>query len=253
MSYVPGTGKCYKLLWISRTHCHELTCVILEYQATGSIQVKMSCRPAEMRLDVEVCCSVLHCVAGCCRVLQGVAGCCSVLQCVAVCRSVSQCVAVCCSDGISETWIDVISPSIYSVLQCVFRYVAVCCSVLQYVAVCCSVLQCVVVCCSVLQCFAVCCSVLLCVAVCCSVLQYVAVCCSMLQYVAVCCSVWLHHMSRKHVHVTHSHECHELTCVTCRYSKRKCRRPTQMTTSYATNSYTCHKFTWIPRTHMCHK
>ena len=52
--------------------------------------------------------------------------CCSVLQCVAVCCSVLRCVAVCCS-----------------VLQCVAVCVAVCCSVLQCVAVCCSVLQCV--------------------------------------------------------------------------------------------------------------
>ena len=73
----------------------------------------------------------------CCSVLQCVAVCCSVLQCVAVRCSALQCVVVCC------------------MLQCV-----ACCSVLQSVAVCCSVLQCVAVCCSVLQCAAVCCSML---------------------------------------------------------------------------------------------
>jgi len=46
---------------------------------------------------VAVCCSVLLCVVVCCSVLQCVAECCSVLQCVAVCCSVLQCVAVCCS------------------------------------------------------------------------------------------------------------------------------------------------------------
>jgi len=60
---------------------------------------------------VEVCCSVLQCVAVCCT---------GVLHCVALCCSVLQwCVAVCCS----------------GVLQCV---AVVCCSVLQY-TVCCRV------------------------------------------------------------------------------------------------------------------
>ena len=54
---------------------------------------------------LQVCCSVLQCVAGWCSVVRGGAGCCSLLQCVAeccrvlqgvaVCYSVWQCVAVC--------------------------------------------------------------------------------------------------------------------------------------------------------------
>ena len=83
---------------------------------------------------VEVCCSVLQCVAECCRVSQCVEVCCNVLECVGVCWSVLECVAVRCS-----------------VLQCV----AVCGSVLECVGVCCSVLQCVAVCYCVLQCVAV--------------------------------------------------------------------------------------------------
>jgi len=73
---------------------------------------------------VEVCCSVLQCVA---VLLQCVAVCCSVLQCVAVCYSVLQ---YCCS-----------------VLQCV----AVCASLESLV--CCSIVS---VCCSIV---AVCCSI----------------------------------------------------------------------------------------------
>jgi len=73
---------------------------------------------------IEVCCSVLQCVA----VFY------SVLQCVAMCCNVLQCVAVCWTRSCAST----------SSLRCV----AVCCSVLQCVAVCCSVLQCVAVCCS---------------------------------------------------------------------------------------------------------
>jgi len=37
-----------------------------------------------MHCTLQVCCSVLQCVAVCCSVLQCVAVCCSVLQCVAV-------------------------------------------------------------------------------------------------------------------------------------------------------------------------
>ena len=101
------------------------------------------------------------------------------------------------------------------VLQCVacirvcscqemYKFVAVCCSVLQCVAVCCSVLQCVAVCCghsclqlsrnvsvwcSLLQSVAVWCSLVQCVAVQCSMVQDVAVLCNVLHFVAVCCSV----------------------------------------------------------------
>ena len=71
--------------------------------------------PTPCRFHLQVCCSVLQCVAVCCRVMHYVAVCCSVLQCL---RQVTYKCAVCCS-----------------VLQCV----AVCCIVLQCVAVCCSV------------------------------------------------------------------------------------------------------------------
>ena len=85
---------------------------------------------------IEVCCSVLQCVAVCCSVLQCVA---VSLQCVAVCCSVLQCVAVCCGE---------------------LQRVAVCCSVLQCSSVLQCLLQCITVCCSVLQ------RVFQCVAVC---------------------------------------------------------------------------------------
>ena len=37
---------------------------------------------------LQLCCSVLQCIAVCCNMLQHVAACISVLQCVAVCCSV---------------------------------------------------------------------------------------------------------------------------------------------------------------------
>ena len=115
-----------------------------------------------------------------------------------VCRSVLQCVAVCC--GVLQCVAKESMTGSMKVLQCV----AVCCCILQCAAVCCSNLQCVDVCCSALQCVAVCCSVLQCVAVCCrefvlqraydglyenaaDVFQCVAVCCGVLQCVAMCC------------------------------------------------------------------
>jgi len=39
---------------------------------------------------LQLCCSVLRCVAWCCRMLHRVAVCCSALQCVVVCCSVLQ-------------------------------------------------------------------------------------------------------------------------------------------------------------------
>ena len=86
-----------------------------------------------------------------------------VMQYVEVCGSVLYCVAVC----ICYKWVLITSRATGLVVQCV----VVCCSVLQCVAVCCSVLQWVVVDCSVLQRVAACCSVLQRVAACCSVLQ----------------------------------------------------------------------------------
>ena len=76
--------------------------------------------PVTQAIEVDVCGSVMQCIAVCCSVLQCAAVCCSVLLCAAVYCVVSQCAAVCCS-----------------VLQCA----AVCCSVLQCAAVCYSVLQ----------------------------------------------------------------------------------------------------------------
>ena len=61
-------------------------------QRVQSVAVRMP-----VRLRVQMCASVLQCVAVCCSVIQCDAVCCSVLQCVAVCCSVLQCVAVCCS------------------------------------------------------------------------------------------------------------------------------------------------------------
>ena len=76
------------------------------------------CPVASCLRNVQVCCSVLWCVAVLCCVLWCVVVCCSVVQCVAVLCSVLWCVAVC-----------------FSVFQCV----AVCCSVLQCCVVCCGV------------------------------------------------------------------------------------------------------------------
>ena len=82
---------------------------------------------------------------------MGLQVCCSVLQCVAVCYSVLQCVAVCCGDHVS--WSLYGFAGLLSVLQCVAAHgslrpcVLVSLWVLQCVAVCCGVLQgpCVIV------------------------------------------------------------------------------------------------------------
>jgi len=113
---------------------------------------------------LEVCCSVLQCVAVCCSVLQCVAVCCSVLGCVL------QCVAAALLD-FSHSPLAIAKPYsmplktlptcvVVRVLQCVLQCVVL--WLLRTVgAVCCSVLQCVAVCCCVLQCAAVCCAVAL--------------------------------------------------------------------------------------------
>jgi len=91
---------------------------------------------------LQICCSVLRCVAVSRSALQCVAPgrgarrsrlqmCYSVLRSVAVRCSMSQCVAVCCTRERSETI------QVADVLQCVVA----CCGALQYVAVCCSVLH----------------------------------------------------------------------------------------------------------------
>ena len=193
------------------THCntlqHTATSLHLVKESVHdqSILMRSVCIPIRIRYKhihhswVEVCCSVLQCVALCCSVLQCglypnwhplpaypsllIAVCCSVVQCVAVWCSVMQCIAV------------------WSHLRPAYPLV-LCCSVLQLFAECCSVVQCVAVCCSVVctpiciryqhihhSWVALCCMVLPCVAVCYSVLQCVAVCCSVLQCVAVCCIV----------------------------------------------------------------
>jgi len=144
-----------------QTHTHTLSLLHTHTVSARLVDTLGTCRETS-GMRVEVCCSVLQCVAVCCSVLQWVAAfavCCSVLQCFAVFCSVLQCVAVC-----------------YSVLQ----YVAVCCNMLKRAAVCCSTLTAamhsarillthsgrvakstnlngmhVAVCCSVLQCVAV--------------------------------------------------------------------------------------------------
>jgi len=80
---------------------------------------------ASYAASLQICCSVLQCIAVCC----------SVLQCVAVCYSVLQCVAVCWRSSLisRKTTMCVVC----SVLQCV----AVCCSVFQFVPVCSSKLE----------------------------------------------------------------------------------------------------------------
>jgi len=126
------------------THCNTL-------QHTCSKQLPMwgPLRIYVLRC-VEVCCSVLQCIAVC-----------SSNQlpqwkhwnpCVAVCCSVLQIVVVYCTNQLPE-WgprnaygISFKSGHTRMDLQCVTRMgVAVCCSVLQCVAMCCSVVQCVAV------------------------------------------------------------------------------------------------------------
>ena len=55
-------------------------------------------RPSSKVISVELCCSVLQCVAVCCTVLQCVAVCCNVLQCLEMRFNELQCFAVCCTD-----------------------------------------------------------------------------------------------------------------------------------------------------------
>ena len=127
-------------------------------------------------LFLQVCCSVLQCVAVCCIVLQCDS---EYLQCAddsaplfscrrdAVWCSVLQRVAVCCSMLAMRS------------LYLLRSFLWVCCIVLQRVAACCSVfpfvsnaqpVQPTFILAGVLQCRAVCCSVLWKVALCCSVL-----------------------------------------------------------------------------------
>jgi len=101
---------------------------------------------------------------------------------------------------------------------CVFRHVAVCCSVLLCAAVCCGALQFVSVCWGVFQCVALVaerrCWLAqrhtghqgrgVCVAVCCSVLQCVAVCCSALHLEAPVCMAWTCCMSVCLFRLTHT-------------------------------------------------
>ena len=73
----------------SESHgCSLLRCVIS--CCSGVLQCVVVCKERNahcLRAGVEVCCSVLQCVAVCCSVLQCFAVCCSVLQCFAVCCS----------------------------------------------------------------------------------------------------------------------------------------------------------------------
>jgi len=94
---------------------------------------------------LELCCSVLYCVAVRCSVLQCVAVCCSEMLCDAVCCSVLQCVVLCCSEH--SLLLVLGAHGTGAMLQCV----VLCCSVLQCVAVRCCAMQCVAVYCIVLQ------------------------------------------------------------------------------------------------------
>ena len=175
-------------------------------------------------LFLQVCCSVLHCVAvwfrvsamrwrfstplllqAWCGVVQCVAACCSVLQHVGnaqpipppfILVGVLHCVAACCSVLQRVPFCQQCTACSAHLYSC--WCVAVSCSMLQCLVKSCTVLQCVVAC-SLLSAMhspsspslflLVCCSVVRYVAVCCIVLQCVAVCCSVLQCVAVCCSM----------------------------------------------------------------
>ena len=68
--------------------------------ANTVLQVHCSVQQLYWRV-LQMCCSVLQCIAVCCSVLQFVVVRCSVLQCVAVCCSVCckvlQCTAECCN------------------------------------------------------------------------------------------------------------------------------------------------------------
>jgi len=135
MGFITHSHKC-----IYRGISNVTVCVKKQVTPGATIRTWDACVSFESEsAALEVCCSVLQCVAVCCSVLQCVVVCCIVLQCVAACCIVLQCVAL---HG--------------TVLQCN----AVCCSVLQCVAVCCSVLQSCAVCCSPLQYVAVQCRVL---------------------------------------------------------------------------------------------
>ena len=73
--------------------CRALPCVAVCYIVLPCVAVRCRARlRTDKHLTIDLCCSVLQCVAVCCRVVQCVAVCCSVLQCVAVCCNVLQCV-----------------------------------------------------------------------------------------------------------------------------------------------------------------
>jgi len=145
--------------------------------------------PLKVRV-LQVCCSVMQCVAGVFKVLQCVSvwlvfgePCASVAAAASVTHPQHTCntftpkvhvLRVCC--GCVAGVLQVCCGCVVGVLQCFF-------SVLQCVVECCSVSQSVVVCCSVLQCVAMCRRVLQSVS---DALRCVVVYCSLMQCLAVC-------------------------------------------------------------------
>ena len=68
-----GVGRGRGSSWVGRVEGHVA--------ASGEFALLLSCMWSKMRLEgLEVCCSVLQCVAVCCSVLQCVAMCCNVFQ-----------------------------------------------------------------------------------------------------------------------------------------------------------------------------
>jgi len=165
LQQLPYSATHYNTLQLTATHCNTLQhttthCTTLHHTATqctslqltaaensGSVPQQPAQRvmaaaqderegasPMSVHIEVEVCCSVLQCVAVCCRY---VAVCCSVLHVAAQEKREDASPLLC----------------LYTLM---LKCVLVCCNVLWCVA---GVLQCVAVCCSVLQCVAACCSV----------------------------------------------------------------------------------------------
>jgi len=91
---------------------------------------------------LQVCCSILQCVAVCYCVLQCVAACCSMLQCVAVCCSVLQCVTYIAHTDIKRVSGDARKSQLLNVpvneghvTLFEAQRLPVCCSVLQYIRI----------------------------------------------------------------------------------------------------------------------
>jgi len=122
--------------------CVAVWCSVLQWNHSALLRSWRAREDLGRHLnEVEICCSMLQCVAVCC----------TVLRCGAVCCSVLHCAALCCS-GTTLRCLDLGGLAKISEDSLVrWRSVAVCCGVVQCVAVWCSVLQRVAACCSVLQ------------------------------------------------------------------------------------------------------